>query len=264
MPAYYSIVQYVPDDVLNERINIGVLVYGAGRTLTHFLNTWSRVRDFAPIDVVAELREFSRAAKRMNEEAIRRAADRWTNGIQITAPAGSLLSDEALLYDAASRFLVDPPQAAQRGYKVKSDVAKLARKRVREALIDRFGGKGQILLKGDDYAIAGDYAPHPFDLTVANGHPYFAVQAVSFQVPDFKKIDTAVSAAAWAIKDVLRASPKFPMAVAVAEPKTIANQPSFEQAKRAFDDMGVPMIPEDQLDTWSHKITADIPAPANY
>ena len=258
MASYYSVVQYVPDDVQGERINIGVVVFGGGRTLTHFVSNWDRVRGFAPVDVIAGLKEFGRQAKRMDQEAIIGAAERWSYGIQFTPPAGSLLGDDALLYDSASRFLTDPPKIAQRGYLVKSDVATLARKRVREALVQRLGGRGSILLK-DDYRIAGHYQPHPFDLAVANGHAYYAAEAVSFQVPDFNRVERNSSAAAFTIQDVRRANPNLRLAVIVALPKD-GNTAPFDGALAAFRDNGADVITDDRLNQWAIDVAAQVPA----
>ena len=259
MATYYSVVQYVPDAVLGERVNIGVVVFGAGRTLTHFLGNWQRVREFATADVVAELREFGRQAKRMTEATIRAAAERWHHSVRLTPPAGSLLPDDALLYDAASRFLVDPPRIGAAGYKVKSDVAKLARTRVRGALIDRLGASGGILLK-DDYAVPGHYGTHPFDLAVANGRPYYAAEAVSFENPDPKRIDRNIGAAAFAIQDVRRGSAyaTLPLAVVVAPPKG-GDVDRYEGALAAFRENGAEVVRLDQLDAWAGQV-ADLVA----
>jgi Protein of unknown function (DUF3037) len=58
MPGYYSVVQYLPDPVTDERVNIGVITYGDGGIRCRFLRTWTRVRMFGGEDV-SFLREFA-------------------------------------------------------------------------------------------------------------------------------------------------------------------------------------------------------------
>jgi len=203
MANFYSVVQYVPDDIRGERINVGVIVFGAGRTLTHFLENWSRVRQFAPVNAIDELQDFQRQAKRMSEKDIRAAAENWTYGIQLTPPSGSLLADEPLLDNVAKNFLIDPPAISPRGYVVKSALATRARSRVRQALVDRFGGYGRLFVK-KDFSTPGKYGPHRFDVTIANGYTIAAAEVVSFQIPDQKQLDKDASAAIWKVSDAKR------------------------------------------------------------
>ena len=203
MVNYYSVFQYIPDGVRDERINIGVVVFGSGRVRTQFLKNWSRVRNFASAEAISDLRYIPHRVKSMKEDEIRALAEKETFGVQLTRPAVSLLNDEELLYDAAVRFLIDPPQAAHRDYIVKSELAARTRRRIREALTYRLGGTASLLVK-DDYFTPGQYGPHPFDATVANGHVMAAAEAVSFQTRDKKSLDKDAGAAIWKFTDVRR------------------------------------------------------------
>lgn len=48
MVSRYSIIQYVPDAIANERINIGVLAFDDQVVRVKFLAKWNRVVHFAP------------------------------------------------------------------------------------------------------------------------------------------------------------------------------------------------------------------------
>src|SRR4051794_19732972 len=104
MPAFYSVVRYVPDVVANERLNIGVLVFGDGRVRSQFLENWSRVRSFGA-ENIGFLKAFACDVAKMSEEDVRRISETWMHSIQLTQPAGSLFSPNDLLVDAAGRFL---------------------------------------------------------------------------------------------------------------------------------------------------------------
>src|SRR4051812_2171229 len=107
MPAYYTVVQYVPDPVRDERMNIGVIAFGDGAVRTKFVDSWQRVKAFGE-EHIGFLRSFARKADRLTEEKIREIVESWHSSIQLSPPAGSLLSPQALLVDAASRYLRDP------------------------------------------------------------------------------------------------------------------------------------------------------------
>src|SRR5438309_1341485 len=99
MPSYYSIVQYVPDPVTDERINVGIIAFGDGIILTRFIRNWSRVRLFGGANV-SFVRQFATAAstwappqiaipgvdKRIHitPDDFRSLSGKWINTIQFT------------------------------------------------------------------------------------------------------------------------------------------------------------------------------------
>ena len=262
MASFLSVVQYVPDAVVGERVNIGVVVYDRhGRTWTHFLNSWARVKRFAGLDVVDELKRFGQTARGLTAEEIRAAAARRQHSIQFTSPTGSLLDGDTLLTQSAQRFLVDPPRVSASGYLVKSEVAKEARRKLRRALRDALGGSGPLRLKADFPITGKTNLSHQFDLAVVNGRPRYAAEAVSFQVPSERDIGKAVDAAAFAIED-LRNSSRFatlPLAVIVARPIN-RDFPSSAQAERTLADAGADVVGVDQLDAWAIGVAQSVAA----
>ena len=125
MSSRYSIVQYVPIPIAEERINIGVIAFDDRTVLVHFLKNWNRVINFGG-EGIGFLLNF---AKRMEESAkagllfpgdvedstprydrFQAYAAQCQNSIQFTEPRGSLQDVEALFKETIETFLVDIPE----------------------------------------------------------------------------------------------------------------------------------------------------------
>src|SRR4051812_35427524 len=123
MATRYSVIQYVPDPVADERVNIGVVAFSDDDVRVRFLANWDRVRHFGLTDV-RFLKDFARRlggavsaepflplsiGQRTTIDAKRIAeiAGEWVNGIQFTEPRASLSSVEELIAEVAQRFLAD-------------------------------------------------------------------------------------------------------------------------------------------------------------
>lgn len=57
MSAYYTVVQYVPDPVTDERVNIGVIAFDRGVVRSRFLRNWRRIQQFGS-ENLAFIKEF--------------------------------------------------------------------------------------------------------------------------------------------------------------------------------------------------------------
>lgn len=128
MVSYYSVVQYVPDPIANERVNIGVIVFGDGRFLSRFLRNWDRVCHFSTRDI-SSTRNFAKGVEQSTDECerlppmirvdppdetgLRKLAERWMNSIQFTQPRAALRDPDALLASEAKRFLLEPSNRNQ-------------------------------------------------------------------------------------------------------------------------------------------------------
>lgn len=76
MVSYYSIIQYIPDPIADERINIGVLAFDDHSVQVKFLSRWDRVSSFAPVADVSFLREFAQQMQTVAEEGLLFPGDR--------------------------------------------------------------------------------------------------------------------------------------------------------------------------------------------
>lgn len=133
MSSRYSLIQYVPSPIADERINIGVVSIGidaVGLVYARFLKDWSRVEAFGMEDI-SFLKEF---AVRLESEAadIRQSPEdtheyykmriseileqrQWANSIQFTEFRGSLEDPETTLETIADSCLVEPNNTNQEG-----------------------------------------------------------------------------------------------------------------------------------------------------
>jgi len=110
--TYYSVIQYVPDPVINERINVGIVAYSNGIVRTRFLNNWERVKALWHKDALT-LKQVAALFIDIDQERIIGMARTWHNSIQLTAPNASLGSLDQVVSEAANRFLIDPPLPAR-------------------------------------------------------------------------------------------------------------------------------------------------------
>jgi Protein of unknown function (DUF3037) len=123
MASKYSIVQYVPNPIADERVNIGVVTFDEDQVCVQFLKNWDRVCHFDTGNIDF-LKDF---AKQMNEAAssgllfpgdtpdgtpkqdrLTKVARGWINSIQFTEPRSSLDSPQNLLEDLIQDYLIEP------------------------------------------------------------------------------------------------------------------------------------------------------------
>lgn len=123
MASKYSVIQYVPDPIADERINIGVIAFDNQNIRVRFFKnwlSWKRVQIFGMEDIKF-LKDFARRMEKnvkegylfsedkLNEvsyqEIISKIAQEWINSIQITETRGSLDNVDDLIEDIANTYL---------------------------------------------------------------------------------------------------------------------------------------------------------------
>jgi hypothetical protein len=274
MASRYSIIQYVPNPIANERINIGVIVFDEEVVKVHFLRSWERINSFGKEDTKF-LRDF---AKRMDEsskngllfpnddpnsgqsrvERLRNVSQEWINSIQFTPPRGSIESIDNVFDYTIKAFLVDETPV-QRNMRDRQAAKKIVATSVRDVLKQRLGKRASEFLKKDAQAIVkGLSDSHKFDVSVANGRPYLAAHGVSFEVLTHKETLDALS---WWIKDVKELNRSFPLAVVTLPPK--AEFPNYSQLREAYDNtritynkLGATVLEEKDVSAWTNQILA--------
>lgn len=124
MPSYFSIIQYVPIPIADERINIGVLVFDGQVAKVRFLQNWGRVKQFGMTADITFLINFTHNMEeaisagllfpgdRLSEVAPRdrlmKAVRDWRGDIQFCEPKASLLDTDQLLSDITTNYLIEP------------------------------------------------------------------------------------------------------------------------------------------------------------
>lgn len=136
MASKYSVIQYVPDPIADERINIGVIAFDNQNIRVRFFQnwlSWKRVQIFGMEDIKF-LKDFAHRMEKnvkegylfsednLNEvsyqEIISKIAQEWINSIQITEPRGSLDSVDDLIEDIANIYLREiTPKSKPKGAK---------------------------------------------------------------------------------------------------------------------------------------------------
>ncbi len=123
MSSRYSVIQYVPNPIANERINIGVLAFDDINVRVHFVRNWDRAR-YLGRENIDYLKDFAQRMRKSAEsgllfpgdedngtprhERLERIAQSWMNSIQFTEPRGSLKALDKVIDDAVKKFLVEP------------------------------------------------------------------------------------------------------------------------------------------------------------
>lgn len=265
MGALFTIVQYVPDPLADERMNFGVIVVEGGRIKGRFLREWNRVRTFGGEDV-SFLRDFAgrvnrwtpehpeipglAAGVRLDEKGLEDIVGRWHNSIQFTPLKASLSSPEKLLDQLASRYLRHAPRK-RAGYRDRRRAAQIAFRELEDAFLPvlRADSKARI---SRNALILGKLDQHHFDVSIENGTPYLAAHGLSFEGPHSKDLEKEVDATAWAIDDVKSANKSLHLAVLVLPPKS-AKSKTFDRAVHVFEGLKAEVVEETEAESWAQE-----------
>jgi Protein of unknown function (DUF3037) len=262
-PSFYTVVQYVPDLVADERVNVGVLVFQDNLIRSHFLRSWKRVQAFGGEDVTF-LRDLAQRVKEwssdqltlpgtkpglgLNEEALMRLAAEWRNTVQFTPPRASILAPDELLTDVASQFLREQVRQKPR-FRDRPAAAKLAATKLRYALQARLGEQAKAMLKRN-IRIPGALDEHLFDVTVMNGDIRLAAHALSFEGPHTPALEREVKASAWAVDDIRKRRGDLELAVVALPPRTRSK--AYDQAAHVIRELGATFVAEQEADAWAN------------
>jgi hypothetical protein len=137
MTSWYSVIQYVPNPIAGELINIGLLVSDEQEVRVHFLQNWERVRCFGMSEDIDLLKNFAHKVQEGTKEGLLFPGDHpsdlpaherlvnvargWMNGIQciqFTEPCSSLASVDQLLEAMAQTYLLEPLQVVKNEYQI--------------------------------------------------------------------------------------------------------------------------------------------------
>ncbi len=270
MPSHYSVIQYVPDPIADERINVGILLFDDKTVATVFLNLWDRVRCFAMEDIHF-LRLFEERMMRATSagllfpgdqengqsrcERLRQVSGSWMNSIQFTEPRGSLASIEQLYEDLPPQFLKEPLVKQKRKLRDRQGAARLARMSIQNVLKRQFKLKEVRDFLDPTHVLMGHHQSHHFDATVMHGQPYLAAHGISYEVDS---PDATTDSVAWMIADVRqgKANPNVPLGILMLPPQPntfdrSSLQKKYEQKKKIYQDMGAIVLGENELEGWT-------------
>jgi Protein of unknown function (DUF3037) len=254
-------IQYVPDPIADERINVGVLVIDAEGITSRFVRTWDRVKSFGGADV-AFLRDFARKVEAIGgphpalpidpngitEDLLATAPGKWKNSIQITHPRASTLCGGDLLDEVARRFLRE--RVPQKRVRDRRAAAAIAAASLGQALLNEGLRKPEKYVHRN-YEIEGRFEDHSFDVALANGALGLGVLAMSFESGNATQLRREVQATAWTIDDVLREHRDLPLAVVALPPRSRSK--TYDHAVELFGELGADVVPEHEIEAWAEE-----------
>ncbi len=277
MISKYSVIQFSPDALSGECINVGVIAFDEKKVRARFLSDWTRVRRFAGEDI-GFLKDFAqevshasapqggltgiRLSPELDEQLITRMATKWHNSIQLTTPRTSTKSVDELLDDASARFLKQVRREA-RDYRDRRDAANIARVATREALEKRVGKAHVSEFLHPQAEIWGKYEPHVFDSVVSNGRKYFALQGVSFELPEARELKQLVDAVAFQVFDTKESYKELPIGILALPPKPRGPahaKKTYDQARRAYEGLSARVMTEGELNDWMREQMRQVPS----
>lgn len=268
MTTLYAVVRYVPDVFADERINIGVMVWGDGRVRSQFVRDWRRVERFGQRDV-AYLREFAEwvtseggpllpidGATRFGEDTVGRIAGRWGGSIQVSEPKPSMRSVDDTLRAVASRLLRDP-KPSQMSRDDREAAVREATQRIRSSVETTLGREALEHVRAE-CDVPGVVGAHRFDVVVSNDNetPLGIVRAMSFRVERAEALRQQVDALAWAAQDV-RARVQQARIVAYVIPPLGASD-AFEHACRTMHHLHIALRDAQTFSPWVDAVVRDL------
>ena len=267
MASRYSIIQYVPNPIADERINIGVLAFDEDQVKVHFLSRWDRVRCFGATGDISFLRDFAHEMQTAvqagllfpgdepshlpRHERLAKLAKGWINSIQFTEPCGSLATVDSLLEDTVNAYLLEiVPE--KRKLRDRQAAAQVAMSHIRQVVRQRFGDHKAKELIRKDYELKGGRKEHRFDVTVANGRPFLAAHGISFEI---QTPETLIDSLAFMILDVKAANAEFPVGIVTLPPQPGSHDYKrlnqvYQKTAKTYEDMGAKVLQETEVESW--------------
>ncbi len=273
MISRYTVVQYVPNPLADERINIGVIAWDETGMTAEFLSHWKRVQSFGHEDI-SYVREFvGRATAALNRSTppdmfknvsvldvpqLEKMIGTWHHSIQFTSPRTSVKTPEALIADVGPMFL---PAPAGDHYTPRSrrTAAKIAAKRLQTAIAQRDPRYVSKILK-TNLSLKGACSSHEIPVALANGHLITGVETLSFEIKEQKTLELEFNSVCWTCADVKKKYSDANMAVFALEPKRKSEL--FEKAGKVLRKLDVALITEGSLGAWVNKqVASAVPLP---
>lgn len=258
MPAFITIVRYVPDVVRGECVNIGVIAFFESQKKVQFLSNWNRVKCLGgnPTAIRAACAELERVEPDKMFELIKR----WRHSIQLSEPLGSTRDLNTLLIDAAQRYLVDP-EVTDKGYKTRDEVVRSASRALRLAIRRSISRAAANALVHDDGSapLQGALESHTLDITVHNGKPLLGASAFSFEAPNQKRLRQQLDSTKWAIEDIRAADPDVELTVIVTAPSP-ENKPLFDHSVKVFQSLKAEVRHDTDVESWAEQTAGQVQA----
>jgi Protein of unknown function (DUF3037) len=263
MPSYYSVIQFVPDPIANERINVGVVVRDeSGNGDVHVLNNWNRVRGFLgadPVMVRALIEDI--VPTLVSVAAMKEVSSGWAGSIQLTTPQRSPRDAESLLETMSARMLTD--SEIHEPHQTKRTVAREAQNRLAAAIKARADLPENYVHVRSNQPFLGRYLTHTADVSLHNGQGLLAAKSISFIQSSSSFLAKEVELSFWALEDIRNHQPDVALAVLAAPPTRPELQEQFETARELYRQIDAPVVPLSTMRQWAREVVSTIPTPTD-
>jgi hypothetical protein len=267
MTSYFSQIQYVPDPITGERINIGIVVVDPTGSRFQFVQDWKRAATFGGGQDIGFLKEFADEATTngaawlakgslASTETLTKSLGRWQNKIQFSKPLPSVKGYAELLEDLAPRFLhltEVEPATPHRG-RGREKAILTATKSLAAAMRERYGHAPRGILQRD-LDLAGKIESHKIDVGLKNGELYGGAFAVSFETNSPRSQERDTDAIAFALEDLRTRHDDLAVIVLPPHPVT----PTYQRSRRIFKALDVRTLAEKQLPAWASALVEKLP-----
>lgn len=274
MTAHYSIVQYVPDPIADERMNIGVIVIGDGEARCEFVRDWRRAQRFGN-ESIEYLKQFAHSViqtrllpdtQTLSLDTLCELSERWTRSIQFTTPSGSVLSPDVLLKLIATDSLKQPVRSESIS-KDKRAIVRKAEEILGSELERRFHTKAARKLVTHHYDYQGAVDEHRLDVAVRNGNVFLAAFAISFDRTQIEALHNRIRIAGWGLSDLQEKDKTITRAVIVSPPSESSESYGeaiglYHQTERIAQLKGAHFLPELDLPEFASDFVKRVPAAA--
>jgi DUF3037 family protein len=266
MITRYSVVQYVPNPLADERINIGVIAWDEQEMSCKFLSNWKRVQSFGHEDI-GYVREFvAKTSSALDRNAspdlfgnspgldvsqLEKMIGTWHHSIQFTPPRTSVKNPQSLIQDLTPMFL--PAPLEHQVPRSRRTAAKIAAKRLQNAIAQRDPRYVSKILK-TNLSLKGACSSHELPVALANGHLLAGVETLSFEIKEHKTLELEFDAVCWTCVDVKEKHRKAQLAVFALGPKRKSEL--FQKAGKVLRKLEVAFITEGTLGPWADKQAA--------
>ena len=264
MSAHYTIIQFVPDPIKDERINIGIVVLGEEKVYNRFLRHWHRVVCFAGDSNIAFLHQFAQEIEkatsaqqtisfnsqrfRLTRETLEAMSTEWCGTIQFTPLRWSSQPAEEVLETNARRLLVDrEPRRRQRKID-RGDVIRTASQIMEQTLVAELGTSLAASYVQRKESVCGRRVCHEFDMRVYTDRVLFAAQALSFARSDNDELQKDIRSIGFDLLDVRENFPDMPLGVVVHAPDIRTE--TYARAVDMFFDCDANVLETGEVGDW--------------
>lgn len=261
MSTKYTVVQFVPDPIADERINIGIIAWNGENIRSLFLKDWRRVKklageDFAFAKAFAEemqekvhAQESLLASDRISPERLEFMISEWSHSIQFSDVRGSLEESPVKLLSSLGRQFLKVEVPMQRGHD-KRWAASNAYNWVLYALESKVDKAAQHI-KRNEKIIKGNIEDHAFDIILLNSKPVAAAEAISFRVSE-QTIGNTLRGIYWDLDDIKKYNPHLDVVIYAIPPKKKNDiyKDAVSKIKKLNADV---LTKEDEVSDWARQ-----------